>query len=132
MKTRTCAARALSLAEKAGGPLAKKHKKKHGHVTVQTGADLRARVERAQREGRTQQALELAKQLHKSEPTPAHLELLRAAYLGRPRQLRGQGNTRDAVTVLEAARRYGEGDPAWLEQVAGELALCGDPRAALD
>ena len=40
--------------------------------------DLRPRIERAAHEGRYQQALELAKQLHKFEPTPAHKELLRS------------------------------------------------------
>src|ERR1700674_5290012 len=38
----------------------------------QSPQDLEGRVHKALREGRTQQALELAKQLHKHEPSPAH------------------------------------------------------------
>jgi tetratricopeptide (TPR) repeat protein len=83
------------------------------------------------REGRFQQALELAKQVHKLEPTPAHRELVKQAYLGRARQLRESGHTRDAATVLQAARQFGDGDPAWLGQLAKELAACGEVRQAL-
>jgi tetratricopeptide (TPR) repeat protein len=104
---------------------------KHRPPSPASGVDLRARVERARHEGRFQQALELAKQLHKHEPTPAHLELLKTCYLGRARQLRSQGYNRDAVTVLEAALRIDETTPAWLEQLAGELAQSGGTRQAL-
>lgn len=105
-------------------------RKKQHRATVSSAADLRARAQRAGREGRTQQALELAKQLHKYEPTPAHLELLKAAYLARARQLHAQGHPRDAVTVLEAAQRV-DATPAYLEELAVELAACGGVRQAL-
>jgi tetratricopeptide (TPR) repeat protein len=113
----------------AGGTLPK-HKKQRPLIPT-SGVDLRPRIERARHEGRFQQALELAKQLHKHEPTPAHLELLKACYLGRARQLRGQGYNRDAVTVLEAALNLDATTPAWLEQVANELAQSGGARQAL-
>jgi tetratricopeptide (TPR) repeat protein len=106
-------------------------RKKPHRTTVSSAADLRARAQRAAREGRTQQALELAKQLHKHEPTPAHLELLKSAYLARARQLRAQGHGRDAVTVLEAARRI-DATPAYREELALELAAAGAVRQALE
>ena len=84
------------------------------------------------REGRFQQALELTKQLYKAEPTPAHQEMLRQAYLGRARQLRTQGQIRDAVTVLHAALAVDRTTPVWLEQVAEELARCGEVNRALE
>ncbi|HZY88855.1 MAG TPA: hypothetical protein VFE78_28785, partial [Gemmataceae bacterium] len=105
-------------------------RKKQHRTAVSSAADLRARVGRAGREGRTQQALELAKQLHKYEPTPAHLELLKGAYLARARQLRAQGHARDAVTVLEAAQRI-DASLAYLEELALELAAAGAVRQAL-
>jgi tetratricopeptide (TPR) repeat protein len=109
--------------------VARKHKPRK--PAPQTPAALRSRVERASSEGRFQQALELAKQLHKQDPTPANKDLLRAAYLGRARQLRTTGYTRDAVTVLNAALQIDRTDPAWLGRVAAELAAAGDPRQAL-
>jgi tetratricopeptide (TPR) repeat protein len=111
--------------------VAKKHKHKHHAQAVSTPAALRPRIERARTEGRTQQALELAKQLHKAEPSPANLELLHLVYLERARQLRSQGQTRDAVIVLEAALRLENPPQQWLEQVATELAQCGAPAAAM-
>ena len=102
-------------------------KKKH-HKTAPpvSSAALRGRAERAMQEGRFQQGLELAKQLHKSEPTPAHQDLVRRAYLGRARQLRNQGHTRDAAAVLRAALAFDHAAPAWLGQVAAELAQVGE------
>jgi tetratricopeptide (TPR) repeat protein len=105
--------------------VAKKHKRSPHHPAVNTPATLRPRIDRARTEARTQQALELTKQLHKAEPSAEHLELLRAVYLERARQLRNQGQTRDAATVLEAALRLESPPEAWLEQVAAELAMCG-------
>ena len=109
-----------------GGSLAKKAPH-HGH----TSAPLEPRIHRAASEGRFQQALELAKQLHKQEPTPPHLELLKKAYLGRAKQLREQGYGRDAVTMLEAAMRIDPASPAWLEQIARETAQSGGVHQAL-
>ena len=91
----------------------KKHK--HHQSFAASPADLRPRIERARQEGRFQQALDLAKQLHKYEPTPDHLELLKEVYLGRARQLRSQGQTRDAITVLDVALGLAESTPAWLD-----------------
>jgi tetratricopeptide (TPR) repeat protein len=104
--------------------VSKKHK--HHSTSTYSPAELRPRIERARREGRFQQALELTKQLHKHEPTPANLELLREVYLGRARQLRSQGQTRDALTVLEVASRLESTSPAWLERLGEEMAQCGD------
>ena len=107
-------------------------KKSKPFRALHSTAELESRVRKAQREGRTQQALELAKQLQKAEPTPAHGSLLREAYLDRARHLREQGYTRDAASVLEAALAAEGADPAWLEKVAWELAAAGGIRRALD
>jgi tetratricopeptide (TPR) repeat protein len=104
--------------------VAKKHQ--HHQTAAFTPAELRPRIERARREGRFQQALELAKQLHKYESTPEHVELLKEVYLGRARQLRTQGQPRDALTVLDAASRLDATTPEWLERLAEEMALCGE------
>ncbi len=104
-----------------------KHHKRRSRPGTSSGVDLLPRIERARMEGRFQQALDLTKQLHKYEPTPAHLELLREVYLGRARQLRLQGQTRDALTVLEAAAELEGASPAaWRERLAEEMALCGE------
>jgi tetratricopeptide (TPR) repeat protein len=78
-----------------------------------------------------QQALELAKQLHKYEPTPAHLELLQDVFLDRAHQLRGLGQLREALAVLEEASRLDGESPAWWERLAEEFAAAGDIRRAL-
>ncbi len=103
--------------------------KKASHHGSHT-APLEPRIHRAVSEGRFQQALELAKQLHKQEPTSAHLDLLKKVYLGRAKQLREQGYGRDAVTMLEAALHL-DASPAWLEQIARETAQSGGIRLAL-
>lgn len=94
-------------------------------------AEVMARARRALNEGRSQQALELAKQLYKDEATPAHKDLLRTAYLERARQLRKQGYTRDAAAVLDNALHLGDGDPGWLAKVAEEFAAAGETNRAL-
>lgn len=103
--------------------MSKKHKPHH--TSTYSPADQRRRIERARQEGRFQQALELTKQLHKYEPTPAHLELLQEVYLGRARQLRNQGQTRDAIAVLDVAAHLEGASPEWLERLAQEMALSG-------
>jgi tetratricopeptide (TPR) repeat protein len=109
--------------------LSKKHPHHHGGPA--STADLKARVERTRREGRYQQALELVKQLHKTEPTPEHLELLKETYFQRAVQLRRSGHARDAATVIEVAARLDEKNAAWLEKLAGEMARCGEVARSL-
>jgi tetratricopeptide (TPR) repeat protein len=99
------------------------------HV-LPTPADLETRVRKALREGRTQQALELARQLVKTLPGPAQEALLRQAVLERARHLRAQGQTRDAAGVLAGAAQIA-GDAAWYEQLAEELATIGNVADAL-
>src|SRR5262249_10073994 len=94
-----------------GVVVAKKYK--HGSSPGLSLAELRARADRAAREGRYQQALELAKQLYKHDPAPAHKVLLQETHLGRARQLRAQGYARDAVATLQAALQLGAGEAAW-------------------
>jgi tetratricopeptide (TPR) repeat protein len=93
--------------------------------------DLKARIQRAEAEGRYQQALELAKNLFKQDPTPAHKELFKKMTLARARQLRNLGHGRDAQTVLENAVNLDPGRE-WQEQVAEELAACGQVLRALE
>jgi tetratricopeptide (TPR) repeat protein len=83
-------------------------------------------------EGRYQHALELVKQLYKAEPTSAHHELVKETYVQRAVQLRSQGYTRDAATVLDAASRLDDKNPAWLEKLATEMAQCGDVARSLE
>lgn len=98
---------------------------------VQTGAHLRLRTERALREGRSQQALELAKALFRQEPTDRNRDLLRRAYLARGKDLHERGADRDAVTVLKAALEAASDDPEWLGPVADQLAQSGGVHEAL-
>lgn len=98
---------------------------------VITPESLDDRIARARSESRTQQALELTKQLYKHEPTDAHRQLLCTVYEERARQLRGQGNLRDATTVLENALQLAGDVPTdWLARIGQELAECGDIRQA--
>lgn len=94
--------------------------------------DRKQRIEKAVREGRFQQALELAKHLYKDEPVPEHKELVKKASLGRASQLHEQSYDRDAIGVLEAAQRLDPANPAWLQQVAEKLAEYGGIAQALD
>jgi tetratricopeptide (TPR) repeat protein len=105
-------------------------KGKYRHPAPTSPVDLRQRIDRATREGRFQQALELAKHLYKYEPTADHKSLLLEIYLGRARQLRNTGYTRDAITVLNAGLVVDSNNTAWLEKAAAELAACGDARTA--
>src|SRR5262245_42314589 len=82
-------------------------------------------------EQRFQHALELARQEFKHAPTPANRQLLFDAALGRARQLREKGATREAAAVLRA-QLDGTGLPDALKpQLVEELALCGEAQAAL-
>jgi tetratricopeptide (TPR) repeat protein len=106
--------------------VSQKHKRRHYPAPTSSAGELRLRIERARQEGRFQQALDLTKQLYKYESTPTHLDLLREVYLDRARQLRIQGQTRDALTVLEVASHLEAAAPEWLERLAEEMALCGE------
>ena len=104
--------------------MATKHGK-HARSTA-TAPDLHARVERALNDQRFQNALELAKQLYKSEPTPANADLLCKVSLGRARQLRSQGYSRDALVILNNAKALPLQNVALKREIAQELAACGD------
>ncbi len=109
--------------------MGKKRKKTSGVPLTLTPAVLKSRVEKALAEGRTAQALELARALFKQDPSPPHKGLLLQACLERVRQLRSQGQARDARTVLENALQLGPDAPQ-RERIAEELAAVGDvPRA---
>lgn len=109
------------------------HKHKHGVGSGFSTAALEPRIRKALKENRTQQALELAKQLFKHEPTAVHKELLRTAYRERARQLREQGNPRDAATVLENLVPLADDAGAdALAQLAQDLAQSGSIRRALE
>lgn len=95
-------------------------------------ADLKRRITKAVSEGRSQQALELAKELHRHEPTPDNDALLRKVYLERIRQFRREGRTRDAASLLDHVVKLPAADPAWLESLAVELAHTGDVARALE
>ncbi len=98
---------------------------------LRSPAEQRARIEKAVREGRFQSALEQAKELHRHEPTPKHQELLVRVYIGRSRQLRTQGQTKDARIVLDnVIRLVGESSP-FLAELTQELAACGDVQQSL-
>jgi tetratricopeptide (TPR) repeat protein len=95
----------------------------------QAHSPLPDRIDRARREGRTQQALELTRQLFKHSPSPEHEELLRQVTLERGMQLQLQGHTRDAAVVYGNALDLG-GHAEFRASIAERLAVCGDiPRA---
>lgn len=106
-------------------------KLKHAKSAVNSPQELRGRIDRCIHERRFQTALELAKQLNKFEPTAEHRELVVHCYFGRAKQLREQGSTRDAATVLDAAVQYIGDEPARLIQIAEELAAAGEVPKAL-
>jgi tetratricopeptide (TPR) repeat protein len=88
-------------------------------------ATLADRIARARSEGRTQQALELTRQLYKQEPSPEHAELLWHALFERGTQLLQQGHTRDAAVVFANTLRLGP-SAEFRAQLAERLAECGD------
>jgi tetratricopeptide (TPR) repeat protein len=91
---------------------------------------LTEKIAKARRENRTQQALELVRQLIKQEPTDEHRDLLRQVTLERGQQLQTDGKPRDAVTVLTHALTLG-GGPGYVADVAQKLAACGGIGPAL-
>jgi tetratricopeptide (TPR) repeat protein len=94
-------------------------------------ADLKTRARRAANEGRHQSALELARQLHKEQPTSENLQFLRTCYLNRARQQRETGHTRDAAETLQAGLTVTGSEGPWVADVMNELFACGEPAKAL-
>ncbi len=93
--------------------------------------DLKTRIERSLTEGRSQQALDLARQLYKLERTAEHQEVLKRASLARARHLLEQGYSRDAASLLETAQQIDPSNPAWLLALADLLARSGAVQKAL-
>ncbi len=91
---------------------------------------LSERIQKARAEGRTQQALELAKQLAKQEPTADNQQLLRTIIFERGCQLLNDGKIRDAIVVFNNARAL-EAPPEFHAAVAGKFAQLGDIVTAL-
>lgn len=108
-----------------------KKNKHHGQVS-QLPAELEVRARLALKEGRTQYALEMAKQAYKQEPNPARKELVCQVYLARAQQLRQEGRPRDAATVLDNILQLGiaDGDAGFLAKLAEELAAVGNLQGA--
>lgn len=100
-------------------------KKKHHKSPVLSGPQLKERLQRALEEERSQSALDYAKQLHKLEPTPGHVELLKCAYLLRAEQLLTQGANEDAGNVLSVAMELAPSESAWIEKIAPLMARAG-------
>ncbi|MFL5340115.1 MAG: hypothetical protein ACJ8F7_08180, partial [Gemmataceae bacterium] len=98
--------------------------------TASPDSDLRRRISKSVADGRFQNALDLAKQLFKYTPSADHRDLLLRCYLGRANQLREQGKSRDAATVLEVAGQYVGDDPAERIHFAEELARAGEAARA--
>ncbi len=109
--------------------MSKKHKQKSA---IAGGGNLRPRIDGAASEGRFQHALELTRQLYKSEPTPEHRQLLHTIGLGRARQLRRDGRTRDAAATLHGLLQTPGNQSAWLGDIASELAACGEVQESLN
>lgn len=107
-------------------------RKPHQRGTAELPAlHVEARARKALQEGRTQQALEFAKQLYKHEPSEQHRNLLRQAYLERARQLQKQGNHRDAATVYENLLNLAPTDAEQLVAIACGFAIAGQVKRAL-
>lgn len=92
---------------------------------------MKDRLSRAFGEGRFMQALEFAKQVNKAEPSASTRETLFNAYVGRGRELRGQGKVRDAVATLQNAVGLVDANATRIASLAEELAACGEVRQAL-
>jgi tetratricopeptide (TPR) repeat protein len=91
---------------------------------------LTERIQKARREGRTQQALELSKQLAKQQPSPEHQELLRAVTFERGCQLLDGGKAREAMVVFQNALAF-EAPAEFRAKIAAKLAQAGDVATAL-
>jgi hypothetical protein len=94
-------------------------------VATQSGKPLDERLAKARREGRTQTALDLAKQLAKQTPTPENRAILRDIILERAEQLLREGKPKDANVVLNNAHLLTT-DPETRARLAARLAQAGD------
>jgi tetratricopeptide (TPR) repeat protein len=101
-------------------------KPKSSTSTTPLPPDLKRRIEKNLREGRAQQALELAKELCRQHPGLASESLLRRVYLEWVRELRTQGRPREARALLDHLLTLPLEDPCQLEAVAVELVHAGD------
>ena len=108
--------------------MAKHHKSRH---LPPNPDELKKRIARTKTEGKFQQGLELARELFKAAPSAEHRQLLKEMSLGRAQQLHQQNANRDALTLLEAARRIEPDNPAWLAQIAELMARCGGIQQAM-
>ena len=91
---------------------------------------LPQQIAKARKEGRTQQALDLTRQLYKQNQNEENRELLRQVTLERARQLQAQGKLKDAATVFTNLLTMG-GAAALIAEAAQQLAACGAPEQAL-
>ena len=91
---------------------------------------LSDRIAHARAEGKTQQALDLMRQLIKQQPTEEHREMLRQVTLERGQQLQQQGNLKDAATVFSNLLSMG-GSAEFQAVVAERLASSGAVAPAL-
>lgn len=85
---------------------------------------LPERVARARREGRTQQALDLARQLFKQNQNEENRELVRQVTLERGKQLQAEGKIKDAATVFSNLLTMG-GTAELRGEASRRLAECG-------
>ncbi len=70
---------------------------------------LHARIHAAAQRGDFRAAIDIAKECHRREPTPAHAQLLSAQYQQRARQLLDKGLAAEAMAVLGHALQLGGG-----------------------
>src|SRR5262249_12083400 len=91
-----------------------------------SGADLLARIERTRREGKHLRRPNHVTHPYKTDRPPAPPDLLKASYPRRAEQLRGQGYSRHAAPVLEAASRFDEKNVEWITKITAEMARCGE------
>jgi len=91
---------------------------------------LAERIANARREGRTQQALELARQHYKQNQNEANRDLLRQVTMERGKQVQTQGRLSDAAIIFGNLMTMG-GTPEFLAEAAQHLAACGGGAQAL-
>ncbi len=94
------------------------------HNKPEPSLNLRDRIAKARNEGRSQQALDLARQFYKADQNEANRELLRQVTLERAKHLQSDGQTIDAVTVYTNLLTM-NCSPELLVQVLQGLTECG-------